>query len=98
MDMPPVHIGLLTLELLIPAADSLKAKRCVLKSLKDRLHSSFNVSVAEVAGHDKWQRAVLGVSMIGNDKQWINSALDHIVDFVADNDRLEISQHHLEFL
>ena len=95
--MPPVHVGLLTLELLIPAADSLKAKRWVLKSLKDRLHSRFNVSVAEIAEHDKWQRAVLGVSMIGNDKQWINSALDHIVDFVAAEDRLEILQHHLGF-
>ena len=54
-------VGLLTLELHIPDAQSLKDKRQVLRSLKDRLRRDFNVAVAELEHHDTWQRSVVGV-------------------------------------
>jgi uncharacterized protein YlxP (DUF503 family) len=54
-------VGLCTIELHLPGSQSLKAKRQVLLSLKDRLREKFNVSVAEVAEHDRWQKAVLGI-------------------------------------
>ncbi len=54
-------IGLLTLEIYIPEAHSLKDKRQVLRSLKDRLRGKFNVAVAELEGQDSWQRSVVGV-------------------------------------
>ena len=54
-------VGLLTLELHIPDAQSLKDKRQVLRSLKDKLRREFNVAVAELDHQDVWQRSVVGV-------------------------------------
>ena len=63
MKMP---IGLLTLEIYIPEAHSLKDKRKVLRSLKDRLRGKFNVAVAELEGQDSWPRSVVGVLCLAN--------------------------------
>jgi len=60
-------IGLLTLEIHIPDAQSLKDKRQVLRSLKDRLRARFNVAVAELAHQELWQRARVGVVSISSD-------------------------------
>ena len=59
-------IGLLTLEIHLPYAHSLKEKRMVVQRLKDRLRRKFNVAVAEVDHQDLWQRAVLGVASISS--------------------------------
>jgi hypothetical protein len=61
-------VGVLQVELTIPSADSLKAKRMVLRSLKDRIRRNFNVSVVEVDENDHWQSAVLAVVVVSNDK------------------------------
>ena len=75
-------VGVLTLELGIFDARSLKDKRRTLKSVKDRLRNSFSVSVAEVDELDSWQRAVLGVAMVGNETRFVHSCLDKIVDWI----------------
>ena len=75
-------IASLELELTIPGADSLKAKRMVLRSLKDRLRRQFNVSVAEVADNDQWQSAALAVVVLSNDRRFANQVLSKVVDFV----------------
>lgn len=62
-----MHIGLLTLELRIEESHSLKDKRHVVKSLKDRLRHRFNVSVAEVAFQETWQRSMLAVVTVASD-------------------------------
>ena len=54
-------VGLLTLDIHIPDAQSLKDKRQVIRSLKDKLRRQFNVAVAELDHHDLWQRSVVGV-------------------------------------
>jgi len=61
----------------------LKAKRRVVRSLKDRIRANFNVSVSEVDAQDKWQRAVVGIACIGSDKQHINGTLSRIADLVT---------------
>ncbi len=60
---------LMTIELQIPYAHSLKDKRREIRGLKDRIRSKFNASVAEVAYQDKWQRCVLAVCLVGSDKR-----------------------------
>lgn len=62
-------VTLLTIELQIPYARSLKDKRSEIRGLKDRIRSKFNVSLAEVGYQDKWQRAVLAICQVGADKQ-----------------------------
>jgi len=68
-------IGLRTWELQLPAAHSLKDKRSVLRSLKDRLHNEFNVSVAETAHHDVWQRAELAACVVATDRRHAETVL-----------------------
>jgi uncharacterized protein len=61
-------VTLLYIELIIPYAQSLKDKRREVRGIKDRISSKFNASVAEVGYQDKWQRTVLAVCLVGNDK------------------------------
>ena len=98
MDESTYHVGLLLVDLFIPGAQSLKEKRTVLKSMKDRLRKQFNVSVAELDCRDKWQVATCGIAMIGNDQRYINQRLDHIVSFVEGCHGLEMSDYEITFL
>ena len=61
-------IGVLTLEIHVEQSHSLKEKRHVVKSLKDRLRERFNVAVAEIDGLDSWQHAVVAAVTVSNDK------------------------------
>ncbi|MFN2588586.1 MAG: DUF503 domain-containing protein [Actinomycetota bacterium] len=56
-----MFVGVARLELFIPHSSSLKDKRHVLRSITDGVRRKFNVSIAEVAYQDLWQRAALGV-------------------------------------
>ena len=71
-------IGLLTLEIHIPDARSLKDKRQVLRSLKDRLRANFNVAVAELEHQELWQRARIGVVSISGDGKHLEESLQAV--------------------
>jgi uncharacterized protein len=73
-------VGLLTLELHIPDAQSLKEKRQVVRSLKDRLRREFNVAVAELDHHDVWQRSVIGVVTLSNEEKHVQESLRKVLD------------------
>lgn len=72
-------IGLLTLEIHIPDARSLKDKRQVLRSLKDRLRAHFNVAVAELEHQDLWQRSKIGVVSISGDGKHLEESFAAII-------------------
>ncbi|MBI5193101.1 MAG: DUF503 domain-containing protein [Nitrospirae bacterium] len=93
-----MFVGICTLEIYIPDSGSLKAKRQVIKSLKDKIRNNYNVSVAEIADHDLWQRDVIGVACIGTDKSYINGMLDKIVNFVQENRSAELLNYKIEIL
>ena len=78
-------VGLLTLELHLSEAQSLKDKRQVLRSLKDRLRQNFNVAVAEMDFEDTWQRSVVGVVTVSNEEQHVEEALQKVL---AEADRI----------
>jgi len=91
-------IGAMQIELLIPDAQSLKEKRMVLKSIKQRLQNKYNISVAEIDHQDLWQRALLGIAMVANEKRFLNEALDKILNFVDDQDQAQVIDHQIEIL
>ena len=66
-----MHVLLIKFSLHIPYAHSLKDKRSQIKSLKDRLSSRFNASVAEIDALDNWQQAVMAVCMVSNDRSYL---------------------------
>jgi uncharacterized protein YlxP (DUF503 family) len=72
-------VGLLTLELQIPEARSLKDKRQVLRSLKDRLRGRFNVAVAELDFQDVWKSSVVGVVTLSNAEQHVEQSLQLVL-------------------
>ena len=77
-----MHVGVVTMELAIYESTSLKDKRRVLKSLKDRVRETFNAAIAEVDHQDARQRATLAVAMVSSDSRHLHSGLDQVVDFV----------------
>jgi uncharacterized protein YlxP (DUF503 family) len=68
--------------LVIPHSDSLKDKRMVLKSVKDRVWSKFRASIAEVEDQDSRQRAVLGLSFVSNDATLLESVMNKTVELI----------------
>jgi uncharacterized protein len=92
-----MHIGLLTLEILIPEAHSLKEKRFVLRSLKDRLRK-FNVSVAECEHQDLWQRATLGIVSISSDHLVLEKTLNSVVEETEKIVDRGLSHYQIEYL
>jgi uncharacterized protein len=70
-----VTIALLTLDINVPHAQSLKDKRMVVRRLKDRLRSKFNVSVSETDHQDLWQRAMISVVTVASDEAYARQAL-----------------------
>lgn len=91
-------VGLCTLELYLPNGHSLKAKRQVLLSLKDRLRDKFNVSVAEVGDQELWQKAVLGIACVANEGAHVNQVLDQVVNLVRSMPAIELLQSRIEML
>lgn len=73
-------IGILTLELRLENAHSLKDKRRVVESLKDRLRHKFNVAVAEIAHQDLWQRAAVAAVTVSSDHAHAQKVLQSVED------------------
>lgn len=72
-------VGLLTLELQIAHARSLKDKRQVIRSLKDRLRRKFNIAIAELDFHDVWQTSTIGIVTLSNAEQHVEESLQHVL-------------------
>jgi uncharacterized protein len=78
-----MFVGVLRLTLHLPEPGSLKSKRHLIRSAIDRVKAKFNVSIAEVAENDLWQRSVVGVAAVSNDHAFVNEVLDKVADFVG---------------
>jgi uncharacterized protein YlxP (DUF503 family) len=89
-------VGLLTLELHIADAQSLKDKRQVLRSLKDRLRAHFNVAVAELDFEDTWQRSVVGVVTLSNEEHHVEEALQFFEEPQGISSQLVIPGYRLK--
>ena len=91
-------VGILKVDLHIPGNNSLKGKRQVLRSLKDRMKGRFNVSVAEVGEEDLWQRATLGIAVVSNDRSHANRVLSKVVDLIESSGPVEVVDYQIELL
>ncbi len=91
-------IGVCQLELLLHDNFSLKGKRQVLRSIVQRARKKFNISIAEVEGQDLWQKAVLGVCAVGNDRQFVNSILDRVINFIENTQLTDVADSQIEII
>ena len=91
-------VGVLQLELSVGDAMSLKDKRRVVKSLKDRIAHAHNVSIAEVGALDEHRRAILGLAMVANEKSYVEGALSKLVDFVKTVPNVGLIDYQIDLL
>jgi len=94
-------IATLTLELRIEAARSLKDKRQVVRSVKDRLRASFNVSVAELDPSNLWNQATIGVVAISHSRDYLDGLMKNVeraATRIANNHGAEIADAFVEFV
>ena len=89
-------IGVCTVVLHIPGSESLKDKRRAVKSLKDRLHNEYNLSVAEVGDLELWQRATLGLAVVSDDASFCDQVLAKAVDFIRRDNGVELLDYTTE--
>jgi uncharacterized protein len=76
-----VTVGIARLTLFLADSHSLKDKRMVLRRVKDLVRDKFNVSIAEVAELDKWQRAVIGLTVVSGERRHAEAELDEVLRF-----------------
>jgi uncharacterized protein YlxP (DUF503 family) len=89
-------VGSLRVRLLVRESRSLKDKRQVVRSIKDRLRNAFNVSVAEVEAEDHRQFVVLGLAMVSNEAGHVRRAFDEIVETLRAHPVAEFVDHEVE--
>jgi uncharacterized protein len=89
-------VGVCTAVLRIPGAASLKDKRRAVKSLKDRLHNQFNLSVAEIGDLDLWQRATIGLAAVSNESKHCDEVLSAAVEFIRRDNNVELLDYNIE--
>jgi uncharacterized protein YlxP (DUF503 family) len=93
-------IAFLTIELSIEAAQSLKDKRQVVRSLKDRLRSRFNVAVAELDASGLWNRATVGVVSVSDSRDYLDGLMKNVERMaarLANNGGADITDSFVEF-
>lgn len=89
-------IGTARIELHIPEINSLKGKRQIIKSIKERTRNRFNVSLAEVESQDLWQRATLGLACVAHDKREAHRTLSKIINFIEQNKNIVLIDYEIE--
>jgi uncharacterized protein YlxP (DUF503 family) len=91
-------VGVCHLDVLIEGVGSLKGKRQVMKSLIERVKQRFNVSISEVGDHDVWQRAQIGISVVGSDQETLDSVLSRLLSFIEETNLVQILKSNVEFI
>lgn len=94
-------IACLTLELRIEAAQSLKDRRQVVRSLKDKLRAGFNVSVAELDGAELWNQASVGIVSVNASRDYLQGQMEKVERAamrIVNNAGAEIADSFIEYL
>lgn len=89
-------MGVLRLDLFIPQSQSLKAKRQVIKGLRERVRRRFNVSVCELDNLDLWQRATLGIAFLSNESSYVHLILSQVERSLEGDGRIQILHSSIE--
>ena len=79
-----MFVGVITVELQIPMAQSLKDKRSIIRSLTDKCKNKFNVAIAEVDNKDLWKNSTLGLVTVTGDRRYLDKVIDKIIKFIED--------------
>jgi uncharacterized protein YlxP (DUF503 family) len=93
-----VVVGVLQVEISVPDAMSLKDKRRVVLSLKDRIAHAHNVSIAEVGALDEHRRAIIGMAMVSNDRRYVEGGLSKLLDLIRMVPQVSLVDYQIDFV
>ena len=93
-----MRVGAMRVGFMIFDAGSLKEKRRVMRSVKDRLANTFNVSVAEVGSNEKWQYGEIGIATVANDPRFVDEVLAKVEDFLESLHSIRVVETEREIL
>jgi len=93
-----MFVGIGLLKIMIHQSSSLKEKRQVVKSILGKVHSKFDVSIAEVDDNDKWQKCSLGFAVISNDSGHAHKMLETINEYIENLYLAEVTNFSVEIL
>lgn len=91
-------VGILNIKIVIRDAHSLKDKRSVIKSLKDRIRQKYNVSLSEIGAHNNHKQCILAVAMVGNERKHVNSVLSGLVNSFKLFPKVQLVDYNLELI
>lgn len=91
-------VGVATIRIIIHQSFSLKEKRQVVKSILGKVRAKFDISIAEVGDHDKWQSSVLAAAVVSNESGHAHSMLESIHSFIEDLRIVEIAAFNTELI
>jgi len=89
-------VGTLKLRLIVRESRSLKEKRRVVSSIKERIRNAFNVSVAELESLDSRQHAVIGVAVVTNERRFAQEVLSQVLNLVRSHPVAHLLDYELE--
>jgi uncharacterized protein YlxP (DUF503 family) len=91
-------VGVGMVDLMIHSSGSLKSKRHVVKSILGRVRAKFDLSIAEVDDHDKWQKCRIGFAVVSNDGTHAHQMLESILNYVEDLNLAEVVDSNIEIV
>ncbi len=91
-------VGTCEVDLYIPESNSLKTKRRVIKGIKDKLRSRFNISVTEINANNLWQRASLAMAVVNENSKAVNQTLQNVLKVVETDSRAQLLDYRISLL
>ena len=91
-------VGICLINIHIPESRSMKAKRSVIKSLKEKIKNQFPVSIAEISNNDLWQRADLAAAQINSSSVVISRTFEKLIEFIESNHAVSLIDYKIEML
>jgi uncharacterized protein YlxP (DUF503 family) len=91
-------VGICIIHFSLFDSDSLKDKRKIINSIKERVKNKFNVSISEIGENDNYKRGIVGISYISNNSKVANQVLSKIVDYIEDSFYIEINNYEIEII
>lgn len=93
-----MKVGCCSIRFFLHGNRSLKGKRQIVNSIKNRVKNKFNISIAEVGDQDEWQNLHLGITAVGSDQFNLDDLLNRVVDFIDDMGLAEMTDHEIKLI
>ncbi|RQD69670.1 MAG: DUF503 domain-containing protein [Tindallia sp. MSAO_Bac2] len=93
-----MKVGICSFKMIMYEGGSLKEKRMIVRSLIQRIRSRYNVSISEVADHEKWKLATIGFCCISNEKQHVERTMQEVIRFAEADGRMELMDIETEIV